>query len=137
MTEAIVTRQRIDELLSFLPSLDNPGSATEWQGFDQKLEDGSFMVPYPNYPPAVEEFFALASQECWCDYLYDQDQAAEMVGNDAFISAASLAQIKTMITYCVRGERFCEGHWGVMVREGRIRAILHRLRQLRGLAEAG
>ena len=40
-----------------------------------------------------------------------------------------------MLTFCVRGERFCDGHWGAMVREGRIGAILHRLQQLRGEAQ--
>ena len=45
--------------------------------------------------------------------------------------SASLAQIKTMLTFCVRGERFCDGHWGAMVSEGRIGAILHRLSKLR------
>ena len=136
MTKAPITRQRIDELLRYLPALGNPGPGTEaeWQGLDQKSEDGVITMPYPIYPPAVKEFFALAGQDCWCDFRYVPEQAGEMVRDDAAIASATLAQIKTMLTFCVRGERFCDGHWGAMVREGRIAAILRRLSQLRGEA---
>ena len=133
MSDARITRQRIDELLRFLPALGNPGPDTEpqWHGLDLKPKDGVITMPYPTYPPAVEEFFALAGQECWCDYQYVVERAGEMVRDDAVIALATLAQIKTMLTFCVRGERFCDGHWGEMVRTGRIGAILRRLSQLR------
>lgn len=130
---APITRERIDELLRFLPALGTPGPEAEptWHGLDQKPEGGTFVMPYPTYPPVVEEFFALAAQPCWCDSGYDQTAAGEMVHSGDAIARASLGDIKTMLTYCVRGERFCDGHWGAMVREGRIGAILRRLRHLR------
>ena len=133
MEDTRITRQRIDELLRFLPALGNPGPDTEpqWHGLDLKPKDGLITMPYPTYPPAVEEFFALAGQEYWCDYHYDVEQAGEMIRDDAAIASATLAQIKTMLTFCVRGERFCDGHRGEMVRTGRIGAILRRLSQLR------
>ena len=114
-----ITRERVDELLRFLP------------GLNQEPANGAFTMPYPTYPPTVKEFFQLAGQECWCDFEYEPSAAGEMVQSDAAIASASLAQIKTMLTYCVRGERFCDGHWDEMVREGRIGAILRRLSQLR------
>jgi hypothetical protein len=128
-----ITQSRIDELLRFLPVLGTPCPNTEpkWQGLDSKPEDGVLTMPYPNYPKVVEEFFALAGREWWCDYGYDPSAASELVQSDAAIASASLAQIKTMLTFCVRGERFCDGHWGAMIREGRIGAILRRLSQLR------
>jgi hypothetical protein len=128
-----ITRQRIDELLRFLPTLTNPGPDTvpEWHGLDQDPADGVFTMPYPTYPPVVEEFFSLAGQDWWCDFQYVSKQAGEMVRDDDAIRSASLHQIKTMLTFCVRGERFCDGHWGAMVGEGRIGAILRRLSQLR------
>ena len=133
MTDARITRQRIDELLRFLPTLENAGPDTEpqWHGLDLKLKDGVITMPYPTYPPTVEKFFALAGQECWCDLQYVPEQAGEMVRDDAAIASATLSQIKTMLTFCVRGERFCDGHCGEMVRTGRIGAILRRLSQLR------
>jgi hypothetical protein len=131
-----ITPERIDELLRFLPVLGSPGPGTEpqWHHLDQEPKDGVFVMPYPAYPPVVEEFFRLAGQDCWCDFQYAPEQAGEMVRDDAAIASASLAQIKTMLTFCVRGERFCDGHWGAMVREGRIGAILRRLSQLRSEA---
>ena len=49
----------------------------------------------------------------------------------AFIQRATLAEIKTMLTYCVRGERFGDGHWAAMLESGKIVALLNRLRVLR------
>ena len=44
------------------------------------------------------------------------------------IEAASLAEIKTTLTYCVRLERFCEGHWIEVIESAVIKRILERLR---------
>lgn len=109
-----ITKARIDELLCFLPLLSGPSSETEpaWRGLDQNPAGGTFVMPYPIYPPAVTEFFSLAARECWCDFEYVPDEAGELVRDDTAIAVASLAQIKTMLTFCVRGERFCDGHWG-------------------------
>jgi hypothetical protein len=54
-----------------------------------------------------------------------------MVRDAAAIASASLAQIKSLLTYCEPGEQFCDGHWGAIVQEGRVGAILRRLAQLR------
>jgi Family of unknown function (DUF6508) len=133
MVEEPITKGRIDELLHFLPALDtlNPGTESEWHGLDEEANNDVFTLPYPTYPPVVEEFFRLAARDCWSDSGYVPQQAAEMIRDDDAIASASLSQIKTLLTYCVRGERFCEGHRGAMVREGRIGAILNRLSQLR------
>jgi hypothetical protein len=132
MSEAQITRQRIDELLRFQPVMSNPGPGTEpeWKGLDPR-PDGVITIPYPVYPPVVEEFFAVARQGWWCDYDYAPERAGELVRDDAAVASASLAEIRTMLTFCARGERFCDGHWGSMIREGRIAAILRRLGQLR------
>jgi hypothetical protein len=44
---------------------------------------------------------------------------------------ALLDQIKTTLTSCVRGERFCDGQRGAMIQEGRIGEILRWHHQLR------
>jgi hypothetical protein len=36
-----------------------------------------------------------------------------------------------MLTYCVRGERFSDGHWGAMIEAGYVRRLLERLAELR------
>jgi hypothetical protein len=130
-----ITRTRVDDLLQFLPVLGRSNADLEpkWHGLDAVPDiDGSLPMPHPVYPSIVEEFFKLAGRPWWSDYEYSPEAAAKMVQSDEAIASASLSEIKTMLTFCVRGERFCDGHWGSMVRQGRIGAILRRLEQLRG-----
>jgi hypothetical protein len=54
-----------------------------------------------------------------------------MLRDEELVRTASLAQIKTMLTFCVRGERFSDGHWGAMVEKGYIRRILERLNEIK------
>lgn len=53
-----------------------------------------------------------------------------MLESDDIIKTASLAQIKAMLTYCIRGERFCDGLWGAMIERGYVRLLLLRLAEL-------
>ena len=87
-------------------------------------------MPYPIYAADVLAFYRLAGQPCWSDYDYVPQEAARMLQDDALIGRATLAEIVTMLTYCVRGERFCDGHWDAVLQSGRITAILHRLTAL-------
>ena len=79
----------------------------------------------------MEEFFRVVSSEGWLDYEYDPEQAYQMLKDENLIKKASLSQIKTMLTFCVRGERFSDGHWGQMIEEGYIRRLLERLDQIK------
>jgi hypothetical protein len=82
MAKAMITRERIEELLRFLPALGNPGPDAEptWRGLDQNPSGDAFIMPYPTYPPVVEEFFTPAAQEWWCDYGYDPEAAGAWSG---------------------------------------------------------
>lgn len=126
------TLQEIEELTAFLPRLYSEGFAPieSWSG-GEKREDGSFTIPYPNYNPVVEEFFRSAGRECWLDYGYSPEQASQMLRDETLIKTASLPQIKTMLTFCLRGERFSDGHWGAMIEQGYIRRLLERLIEIR------
>ena len=44
------------------------------------------------------------------------------------ITEASLQEIKFMLTFCLRGERFCDGHVASMIEAGKIASILKRLK---------
>ena len=127
-----VTTIEIDELLRFLPLFDVPDrDFVESWGGGEKTESGAITMPYPVYPNDVLEFYRLAGQPCWSDYDYQPREAAQMLEDDAFIRGATLSEVKTMLTYCVRGERFSDGHWAAMLESGRIVALLKRLRELR------
>jgi len=122
------TSQNIEELISFLPKLYAEGFTPikRWGGGTEN-EDGSFSIPWPEYDEVVYDFFRVASKECWQDYGYHPEEAGQMLGDEDIVKAADLDQIKTMLTYCVRGERFCDGHWGVMIEGGYVRRLLQRL----------
>ena len=125
------TLQDIEELTAYLPRLYAEGFSpiVKWEG-GEKLKDGSFSMPYPNYHPLVEEFFRLGSGP-WLDYEYNPEQAYHMLKDEKAVKNASLSQIKTMLTFCVRGERFSDGHWAEMIKKGYIRRILERLNEIK------
>jgi hypothetical protein len=116
----------MDNLLRFLPLFDVPGRAfvVEWKG-------GGGHVPYPKYPEDVLEFFRLAGMPPWADLDYNPGEAARMLEDDAFIQRATLAEIRTMLTYCVRAERFGDGFWEHVLERGKIVLLLKRLQALR------
>jgi hypothetical protein len=126
------TLQEIEELTTFLPRLYSEGFVPieSWSG-GKKQEDGSITLPYPNYNHVVEEFFRYAGRECWLDYGYKPEQASQMLRDENLIKTASLPQIKTMLTFCLRGERFSDGHWGAMIEQGHIRRLLERLNEIK------
>lgn len=122
------TPKEIDELLAFLPRLDVQGFTPieRWSG-GTRNQGRVVAMPWPEYDKVVVEFFRIASKACWGDYDYRPELARRMLESDDVINNADLAQIKTMLTYCVRGERFCGGHWRAMLERGYIRRLLQRL----------
>jgi hypothetical protein len=132
MTDDSITPERADELLRFLPGFSVPGRSytKTWAG-GERTADGAITVPYPVYEDDVLAFFGLAGQPWWSDYAYDPRQAHEMLHDDECIARCSLEELRTMLTYCVRGERFCDGHWEHLLGTGRIVALLRRLAVLR------
>jgi len=124
--------QDVHELLSFLPKLYSKDFITINRcDITEKNQDSSSILQWSEYNELVKEFYRLASKKCWDDYKYHPERARKMLENMEVVERASLSQIKTMLTYCVRGERFCDGHWGNMIEKGYIRALLKRLCNLR------
>jgi hypothetical protein len=128
---SLPTLQEIEELTAYLPRLYAEGfsAIVKWEG-GEKLKDGSITLPYPAYDPLVEEFFRHVSSR-WIDYAYNPEQAYQMLKDENAVKNASLSQIKTLLTFCVRGERFSDGHWGEMIKKGYIRHILERLNAIK------
>jgi hypothetical protein len=121
-----------DELLAFLPRLYARGfkPVIRWEGGEADA-DGVFTMPWPKYSPVVGKFVSIASKKCWSDSNYSPEEAAKMLKNEQFVSRATLTQVRAMLTFCVRWERFCDGHWAAMIEEGHVRNLLTRLHQLR------
>jgi hypothetical protein len=126
-----ITLARIDRLLGFLPRFDVPQRTyARWRGAEE-TGDGARTTPYPHYEEDVLAFFLEAGQPWWSDYAYQPRTAGTMLQDDGLIASCSLEEFKTMLTYCVRGERFGDGHWEHMLQTGRIVALLRRLVELR------
>ena len=124
------TRTEIDALLRFLPGFETPGR-TFVRSVHTRHRGDLLIGPYPIYDADVLDFFAQAGQPCWSDFDYDPREAAHMLADEEFIRRCSIDEIKTMLTYCVRGERFADGHWAAMLTSGKVVALLRRLQALR------
>jgi Family of unknown function (DUF6508) len=132
MKSRLPTTDEIDVLLSYLPRLYAPGfkAVKRWMGGDRD-SDGKIHLPYPEYDDLVLEFFSVAGSDCWMDFDYIPEEAYHMIKNNDVIASADLSGIKTMLTFCVRGERFSDGHWESMIEDGYIRPLLERLEEIR------
>jgi len=128
---SLPTLDDIDELVAFLPKL----YADDFKGLkEMRIEDyadGSISFPHADYEPLVYEFMEVASRDCWCDYDYSAASSGKPLDDPSHVANASIEEIKSMLTWCIRGERFCSGHVGAMIREGKIRMLLERLSELR------
>ena len=114
----------IDALLRYLPDLYPEGVAI-------KAHCILGSNTWPTYADVVDAFFREACKEHWTHYDYRRSGAEARLQDPAAIAQASLAEIQGMLTYCVRGERFCDGHWASMIEQGCILKILNRLASLR------
>lgn len=115
-TEAVVMPrlQDIDELIAFLPKLYG-----ENVKYNQALKR------------LVSDFYRAASQECWSDKTYNPAETEMLLQDADYIKGAGIKEIRTLLTFCQRQERFIEGLHEAMIRRGVIRSILERLRELR------
>jgi hypothetical protein len=122
----------IDELISYLPYLYADGFTpiVRWEG-GSKGPHGIFTMAWPVYEDVVEEFFRQAARECWSDFYYKSAEASRLLHGEDAIKRADMNQIKTMLTYCVRGERVYAGHWSEMIEAGYIRRLLRCLVEIR------
>jgi hypothetical protein len=122
------TAAEIAELLAFLPELSTDGFSPYPNAPNE--QSGVATVTGPSDSPIVWKLFHVASKDCWCDPEYQSKAPHEMLKDAELISNADIDQIKTMLTYCVRGERFVDGHWYAMIEMGYVRRLLQRLAAL-------
>ncbi|MEE4817892.1 DUF6508 domain-containing protein [Pseudomonas alliivorans] len=123
-SEPIPGPEDIDELLSYLPRLYPNGVAIETHIY----KEGQY---WPTYFQVVSDFFKAVTKDCWCDTNYPNHRPYDKLESPDYIAQANLADIQTFLTYCSRGERFCDGHHGQMIKEGYVLRVLNRLSVLR------
>lgn len=132
MKTPCATQSEIDQLISFLPRLYAEGfEPVKTSSGPRGQENGVIVIAPPDYDDQVTAFFQAASKDAWCDVEYRSSAAGEMLESPDSIKAASLKEVRSMLTHCVRGERFCDGYWESVISGGQIRLILIRLQELR------
>jgi hypothetical protein len=131
MSRHEIGAEDVDALLEFLPLFERPGRTFATWGGGQKNADGSVSLPFPTYDDDVSEFFSRVGRHGWLDYGYSPGEAGRMLGDAELVGGASLEQIKSMLTYCLRSERFGDGNWEALLKGGQIVALLRRLRAIR------
>ncbi len=132
MTDHPITLRDIDRLLQFLPLFEMPGRGYVRVPSSKRSSLADIgSLPRPEYCQDVLAFFWLAGQLCWSDFHYDPREAQALLSDDQFIDTCSLEQLKTLLTYCVRSERFSDGAWLHLLESGRIVVLLKRLAVLR------
>lgn len=127
------TPRDVKELLDFLPALCAEGfqPVNRWHGGVN--EEGVITMPYPEYEQVVGRFFRAASKKWWMDKRNQPETAAAMLMDERALLDAVINDIRSMLTYCVRGERFCDGHWAAMIEGGHVCRLLRRLASVSGV----
>ena len=132
MKTPLPTHSEMDELIQFLPKLYVEGFESVREPTDARMQENGLIEMAPTeYDDQVTEFFQAASKDAWRDTKYLSTLAGEMLRSPGSIKAASLKEVRSMLTLCVRGERFCDGFWESVICGGQIRLILTRLQVLR------
>lgn len=85
---------------------------------------------YPIYSEQLEHFFSLISDQAWSLPDYDPVLIGERIGDASYIDTADWARLKGICTYCFRGEKFCDGHWGSLVEKGVIAVLVNRIAEI-------
>lgn len=124
------TPQDIEELLAFLPVFRSPDFRPVAQVHDGRGADGARQFTWPEYKSEIVRFIQVTSKDCWQDRHYSPEAMAVMIADSQQVASATLDEVRSMLTYCVRGERFCDGYIGHMIESGRLAQILERLRQI-------
>lgn len=103
------------------------GKAVGWG--DPESDDGLQVGGY-DYPQFMETFWHVAEHDGWLEGSYDQEEGFFYLEHTRRVEFADLEEIQRLLRFCYRGEWFCEGHWGNMVEQGLLPALLARLDEL-------
>jgi hypothetical protein len=106
-----------------------PALEQAWQALQQAPPHRP-RSPTDAYRQQTLQFFELLGNALWNMPGYAPAAAARLAGDPARIAALPLAELRGLLTWCVRGERFCDGHWEQLVADGTVQALLARLQAL-------
>lgn len=94
-------------------------------------EQPSSQLPYPEYPDEINNLITAMSQDFWIDYGYTDKSVADWLENDQKMQIVTVDELKSIITFLVRKERFVSGYWITMLKNGYMKKVVDRLLILR------
>jgi len=121
--DADITSKDIHELVDFLPRLRS------LNGHYLEVEDPPSR-PQLKYHPVVEDFFYCVAKPCWTDPQCSPLEVEEALSHPGFVETADLGQLRSLLTWCVRGELVRDGHWNHILSNGTLFSILERLQSV-------
>ena len=89
-----------------------------------KWSDNEGEFAYPNYTNEVLSFINILSVKFWEDTNYTQKPVTDWLQNPMKLETLSIDELKSVITYILRQERFCEGFWLSTFEKGYFKFIL-------------
>jgi hypothetical protein len=132
----LISPECIDRVVSFISVLSSiPAKDIAIWEEPKDGNDGVMMLSLePSYHCAVEELMKALNENHFVqsfDWGKWQSTAMKIYKEPSRLSKATLRTCIKLITLHVRTDRFVGGHFGAMVSEGHIVAILRRLAELR------
>ena len=124
------TRNQLNKLLAFLPAFEIPGRGFGVFRESEPIAEGQFSSPWIEYDPDVIRFIQISGQPCFTDIDYISKQPGQWLEDPEFPARADYEQCMTLLTFCIRADRFSEGSLGDDLKSGRIQRILRRIREL-------
>ncbi len=118
--------EKIDALLAFLPFAENQNNTfAEWQWIEFLQKNR------PSYVKPVKQFFITLSQEFWLDFRYDPVLCGQWINDEQVLNNANLEQLRSLLTFCLKGELKCDGFWEGVFKTGKITLLLRRLQAIK------
>jgi hypothetical protein len=125
---------QIDAVLKHLPVFQRPNVPLGSRDELEHNEDGSFSAGIWEDSSEISKLISDLYENGFIvsfDWGRWQKQAEQYFLHPERLRSASLCDLQKLLITHVRKERFCEGHFSVMVVHGHIRGILERLAEIR------
>ncbi|MFA6941899.1 MAG: DUF6508 domain-containing protein [Clostridiaceae bacterium] len=129
-------KDNINLLLDFIPYFES--NKNKFCTFTQpeKGEDENIYTSYPSYDKGLTDFIDIVYEtgflkenylECLKEEKIENADNSEII---EIIRESDLLLLRSILTYFVRQERFCDGLWGEAAKDKIFLNILYRLREL-------
>lgn len=119
MTSSCPTIQDIESLLTFKTYLD-----VDYDNLSGCIQEDLMYVDYTGW---ISELMDELIRKPWVDVEYSAERSKQLLEDESLLASASLSDIKMVLTFLVRRDRFSAGSFGMAIESGDMRKIFNRL----------